>query len=450
MAHARQRLGMSGRLRALGRGLRGFVLGVPDRPPRPARPQDPASAKPAPRVEGVRELVRVSPVRTASDAIRLNVIVPSVAGDLTFGGIQTAIDLFEAVADGIERRRIISALPIGPDDAAAFPSYRYLGGDEAVDDARQLVAVAHAGAPLVVGANDVFIATHWTTAAMVLDVRRWQAETYGRAPARFAYLIQDYEPGFYPWSASYMLARATYDAPDSTVAIFNTDLLQRYFHDVGIRFPSEFSFEPRLSGALRRVLGGPGAARQRRILVYGRPSKPRNLFPFLVDGLRAWRGSTSLRFAEDGSGWSVVSAGQSHPDVELGGGTVMRSLGKLDLDAYGACLRGSAVGVSMMASPHPSYPPLEMAQLGLLVLTNRFGEKDLSEWHTNITSLRAVSPVAFAEDLDALCRRFDADPGVGDRGRSLRPAYLDDGPQFPFAGEVAVLLRDGVTALAPS
>jgi hypothetical protein len=446
MARARQRLGTSARLRALGRGLRGFALGVPDTPPRAATPPSPKPAKPPP-VEGVRELVRVSPLRSSSDAVRLNVVVPSVAGDLTFGGIQTAIDLFEAVADGIGHRRIISALPIGPTDAEAFPRYRFVAGDEDVDDAWQIVAVTHPGAPLVVGPNDVFIATHWTTAAMILDVRRWQAETYGRAPARLAYLIQDYEPGFYPWSASYLLARATYDSPDSTVAIFNTGLLQRYFHDVGIRFPSEFSFEPRLSRALRRLLGEPGPPRQRRILVYGRPAKPRNLFPFLVDGLRAWRATTSLPVG--GSGWSVVSAGQSHPDVDLGRGTVMPSLGKLDLDAYGMSLRESAIGVSMMASPHPSYPPLEMAQLGLLVLTNRFGEKDLSEWHTNITSMRAVSPAGFAEDLDALCHRFDADPGSGDRGRLLRPGYLDDGPQFPFAGEVASLLRDGVSALTP-
>jgi hypothetical protein len=388
-------------------------------------------------VEGIRELIRVAPRRSASDAIRLNVVVPTVADDRTFGGIQTAIDVFDAIAEGIDRRRIVSARAIEPSDAAAFPAYRYVTDAEDADDPWQLVTLMHQDAPLVVGPNDVFIATHWTTAALVIDIRRWQAETYGRAPARFIYLIQDFEPGFYPWSASYLLACATYDAQDSTIAIFNTGLLQRYFHGVGIRFPTEFAFEPRLSPALRRALETPPATRERRIIVYGRPAKPRNLFPFLVDGLRAWR-----RAMPGSSAWAVLSAGQSHPDVDLGDGAVLRSLGKLDLDGYGALLRTSAIGVSMMASPHPSYPPLEMAQFGLLVLTNRFGEKDLSEWHTNITSLVTFSPAGFAEDLEALCRRFDADPTVGDHGRLLHADYLDEGPQFPFAGDVASLLRE--------
>lgn len=397
----------------------------------------PPTSKPTrpPPGEGIRELLRVSPRPTSSDGVRINLVVPSVAGDLTFGGIQTAIDLFDAVAGDIERRRIISALPVEADDASAFPGYRLVTGADDVDDPWQLVSVAPPDDTLLVGPRDVFIATHWTTAALVLELRQWQASAFGVAPPRFAYLIQDYEPGFYPWSAAYLLARATYDSPASTVAIFNTGLLQRYFHDVGIRFPAEYTFEPRLSPALHDVLALPPLPRSRRILVYGRPAKPRNLFPFIVDGLRAWRSSSP-----GADSWTVVSAGQSHPDVDLGGGMVMPSLGKLDLAAYGALLREAAIGVSMMASPHPSYPPLEMAQLGLLVLTNRFGEKDLSSWHTNVTSLGVISAAGFAHDLDDLCRRFDADPTIGARGRLLRPDYLDEGPQFPFADAVAALL----------
>jgi hypothetical protein len=115
----------------------------------------------------------------------------------------------------------------------------------------------------------------------------------------------------------------------------------------------------------------------------------------------------------------------------------MRALGKLDLASYGEILRSSAIGVSLMVSPHPSYPPLEMAELGMLVLTNRFGAKDLSTWHTNITSLESVSVDGFAADLSELCRRFEANPDVGGEGRLLRADYLDEGPQFPFAGDVA-------------
>ena len=52
--------------------------------------------------------------------------------------------------------------------------------------------------------------------------------------------------------------------------------------------------------------------------------------------------------------------------------------GKASLDEYADHLNRAAVGVSLMVSPHPSYPPLEMAEAGVLAITNNYGSKDLS------------------------------------------------------------------------
>ena len=120
---------------------------------------------------------------------------------------------------------------------------------------------------------------------------------------------------------------------------------------------------------------------------------------------------------------------------------VLQSLGKLTLDVYAELLRSSAIGISLMISPHPSYPPLEMAHLGLLVLTNRYAEKDLSTWHPNISSLRAMTPEALAADLADVCSRFDADPAAGDTTVPRLSQFLETGPQFPFAQELAALLE---------
>ena len=70
--------------------------------------------------------------------------------------------------------------------------------------------------------------------------------------------------------------------------MFNTDLLRRAFEADGIAFEHAFSFEPRLAPALAAARAGPPTERTRRLVVYGRPSKPRNGFPLIVDGLRAW------------------------------------------------------------------------------------------------------------------------------------------------------------------
>ena len=398
-------------------------------PPKPV----PAPKPPPPPVPGVRELIHVTPRPSAMAEPRLNMVVSSVAAASTFGGVQTAVDLFMAVAANSPRRRIISVDALDAAVLDYLPGFVCVTPDDDTDDPAQLVSISSMGAgTLPVGPNDVFIATFWPTATLVLELRTWQAATYGRVPPMFAYLIQDFEPAFYAASAQSLLARATYHSAPSTLAIYNTTLLQDYFHDAGIRFPVEFAFEPRLSPALRRVLAEPAGERTRQILVYGRPSKPRNAFALIVDGLRAWQAAYP-----DAARWSVVSAGESHPLVDLGGGVAMRALGKLDLAGYGELLRTSAVGVSLMVSPHPSYPPLEMAELGLLVLTNRYAAKDLSSWHTNITSLSEFSVAGFAGDLIELCRRFEADPDIGAQGRLLRADYLDEGPQFPFAGEVA-------------
>ena len=186
-------------------------------------------------------------------------------------------------------------------------------------------------------------------------------------------------------------------------------------------------------------MASPPVARSRTIVVYGRPGTPRNAFPAIIDGLRAWRAAD-----ENAASWRLVSVGQAHPDIDLGGGAVLESIGKLDIPAYASLLRESAIGVSLMISPHPSYPPLEMAHLGLLVLTNRFAGKDPSTWHTNIRSIDDVSAASIGAALSELCRRFEGRP----RCRSHRyvgpPRLHSDEPQFPFATQLAADLGVGV------
>jgi hypothetical protein len=472
------------RASALARGIRGFVAGPP--PPPAPRPPPVIVPRPPSKGGGIIELVTAKPRPSVHGEFRLNLIVPSVADASTFGGIQTAIDLFRSVsADGVPRR-IISVGALDGSTATSFADFTVVDGCDDTGDRAQLVSLAPplAGVPvparqpvatdgtsptdgslralaaspagtgreapavsvpgpaeegpvsIPVGPRDVFIATFWPTALFALEVRAWQAATFGSAPPFFAYLLQDFEPGFYPRSVQYLLSGSTYEAPESTIAVFNTSLLQRGFHEAGLRFAAEFSFEPRLAPVLRDALADPAVERSRTILVYGRPSKARNGFGLIVDGLRAWRTATP-----DAGDWRIVSAGEPHIDIDLGGGVVLHSLGKLTLDAYAELLRTSAIGISLMISPHPSYPPLEMAHLGLLVLTNRYAEKDLSTWHPNISSLRSMTVQGLADDLADLCRRFDADPAAGDQARPRQSQFLDTGPQFPFARELAALLE---------
>jgi O-antigen biosynthesis protein len=399
---------------------------------RSAPARAPSAAAPVP--DGVPELHRVTPQREGDPAQgpRLSLLLPTLNPGRTFGGTRTALDLFDVVASLFPRRRIVTFTAVSKAALAGLPGYERTGD-------RQVVALPRGeDAALPVGPDDVFLATFWTTAELAVRIAKWQGAEFNQPIRSFGYLVQDFEPGFYPWSAQWALARQTYAGDVPTIAVVNTSLLRDHLAGEGIGFAGEFTFEPRLAAALRPYLDQPPRERTRRIVVYGRPETPRNAFPLIVDGLREW-----ARTDPKASGWTVESAGRSHPSIDLAAGLRLRSLGKLDLAAYGALLRESAVGLSLMISPHPSYLPLDMAHLGMLVATNRFAAKDLSTWHQNIRSLASLSAEGIAAALRDLTAAFEADPGAGDRGQPLRPEFLADGPVFPFAEELAERLKSG-------
>jgi hypothetical protein len=152
-------------------------------------------------------------------------------------------------------------------------------------------------------------------------------------------------------------------------------------------------------------------------------------------GLRLW----AERYPEFAD-WDVVSAGLAHDPIRIGANRALRSLGKLSLDGYADLLRTTAVGLSLMSSPHPSYPPLEMAHFGLLTITNRYANKDLGPSHDNIISIPDIDAPTIAAALAQACERFAADPEAGWRARSHIPSYLHTA-EWSFLGELSDGLR---------
>jgi hypothetical protein len=116
----------------------------------------------------------------------------------------------------------------------------------------------------------------------------------------------------------------------------------------------------------------------------------------------------------------------------------------LTLAEYAGVLRESAVGIALMASPHPSYPPLEMAHFGLRTITNRYGHaKDLAATHPNILSVADILPATLARALSSACAAFEAAPGDGWGLPSGRPSFLDPAP-FACLDEIADALSSSV------
>ena len=390
------------------------------------------------------EIAPLHPVASAQVRPRLNLLVPSVSPEHRFGGINTALQFFDALlqapgCEGLDARIVVtddnSALGGGPAaQLAGWPLRR----DKAEDAAGRFMAGVGPSRqwPLPVRRHDVFIATSWWTAHVLRDLRAWQQQQFQQPARPWAYLIQDYEPGFYPWGGRYWLAQSTYGGsePDPQLhAVINSATLQRFLARQGHRFAQADCFDAPLHPALRQAAARePQVRKERVLLAYGRPGVERNAFALVVQALRHWAA------AYPGSaGWQVVSAGEAHEPVELAPGIVLQPLGKLSLEDYTTWLQRAAVGFSLMCSPHPSYPPRDMAAFEVDTVTLPFVDKPMDE-HRRFRVAASPAPRDLARTLAEATRAFDAElaqrggatAGTVPRAIDLQHAWMSDAPPF--------------------
>jgi len=387
----------------------------------------------------VPEVAPIRPHASIGKHLRLNLFIPSINAADSFGGIATAVKIFEQLGSIVQgasdvRLRIITDKRLADESVVDLGKWRILDSTDA-DVRYQVLALENTQAQSIgFSRHDVLVATWWPTAFRAQRLRAWQERSFGPPVPPLIYIVQDFEPAFYPWSSRYAYAETTYLDGGNTIAIFNSMLLRRYFEKRGYSFRSAFHFEPRISSLLKTHLRS-SARKERQILLYGRPSSPRNCFEAVCAGVREW-----AQTSKEAQKWSMVSVGEKHANIPLGNGLEIRSVGKLSVPAYAALLNECSVGISLMLSPHPSYPPLEMAHSGLLTITNSYEEKDLSSWHENIYSIERVTPEEVARGVERCVALFEEDNAVGQRGVSKVPWYLRDDEDEKCLHEVARMI----------
>lgn len=369
-----------------------------------------------------------------SDVPRLTMVVPLLQKGADFGGTATGIDIFARLCLALKARhrldvRFVITDVVSETDPSILTSRAARAG--LAVEADQITLVRSPDAAIDVRPYEIFITYNWWTTLNFTAVRDAQAQAFRQPLRPLIWLMQDYEPGFMEFSSAHMLARAAYDTSAPLWAIINSSNLAEYIGAAGHALERKFVFEPVVSDSLRPYLEQVGTIpRKRRVLVYGRPNVARNCFPALIRGLRRW-----ARDYPEYSDWEIVSAGMEHAPVDLGGGRKLVSVGKLSLDDYAQMLLETSVGVSLMASPHPSYPPLEMAHFGVKTVTNTYACKDLSTFHPNITSVRTIAETPLAEALASACRAAaTTGPNFGNS------EYLREDP-YPFMDDLGNALQ---------
>jgi O-antigen biosynthesis protein len=322
----------------------------------------------------------------------LNVLVPTLAMRGMSGGPNTAVNLScRLAATGVKIRLVATSMPLDADLAPFWSHATKLVGFDPRDYGVELIDASYRGKPFIIGANDLFMATAWWTA---------QAAKYALRHTRqksFLYLIQDYECLLHPASTEQALANETYHL--NYLPIINSRLLYDFLvgNRVG-RFSDKkfaakaFVFEPAVDTSLffpqtldEQRAGWTG---KRKLLFYARPTNGvRNLFELGVAALRKLVGEGELSSKD----WDFYGIGEAFEPVPLGSTCWLKAAPWKDLSTYAQQMRESDVLLSLMLSPHPSYPPLEMAACGRPVVTTTFGNKDKAH-------LQAISANIYAAE----------------------------------------------------
>jgi glycosyltransferase involved in cell wall biosynthesis len=251
-----------------------------------------------------------------------------------FGGISTTLRMAAKLArdHDVANRFIVMGEPndefFSSAIAAAFPE---LAGSEIVsyDGSDESISMLPNA--------DVAIATFWLTAFHV-----------AKAPytARKFYLMQDFEPSFYPASTLFAMAEQTYKL--GLYGICNTESMHRIYTDAYGGVATYFN------PAVDRTIYSPAGRRAKDA------DEPVTIFAYARDHFRnCWElvyAALSEIKRRYGDGVRIVAAGASY----LPRSADFIDLHLLDYRATGALYRETDIGVTMQISRHPSYLPLEL------------------------------------------------------------------------------------------
>lgn len=278
------------------------------------------------------------------------------------------------------------------------------------------------------------MSTAWWSEHLRKELSSLQADVFGMPP-KSVYLIQDYESNFSAWSSRWAIAEATYrDHGNQVLSIINSEELYGFMN---ARFGIEGHLIPyRMNEDIKRSLSA--KPKERIILFYGRPSVPRNAFEILIDGLVTWQQKDPVLASK----WRILSLGEMYPDIQAYPLQNLEIKGKVALEEYAALLSAASVGVSLMLSPHPSYPPLEMASSGLMTVTNQYDFKDLSRRSDNFVSISDVTPEAVAAGIEAAIAGAEARIGTIVPYRSVKDLPFP-GPEFNGQELASLLFKEG-------
>lgn len=303
---------------------------------------------------------------------RISIVTDSINAGSLFGGVATAIIMATLLAEerGARLRVITRTERAQPANLAHVLE---------IYGIRLTHEVEFAFAPfydrryeLDVLGDELFVTTSWwTTAATMASVPH----------DAIVYLLQEDERMFYPHGDDHLRCSQILRSRGIRFVV-NTRLLFDHLVADGLDNIKEKGvwFEPAFPKAVFHPRDRNGSGKL-ALMFYARPNNLRNLFYFGIDLID----EAITRGIIDLSRWDILLVGKDIPDVVFSGNYIPGKRENLKWADYVDLVGRMDLGLGLMYTPHPSYPPLDLAASGAVVVTNRFGNKqDLGNYSRNI------------------------------------------------------------------
>jgi len=313
------------------------------------------------------------------DARIMNWYLPSFSS-IYYGGIMTIMRLafYLYVNKGISSNFIImdkvDSADVSKQICGAFFDFKFTVST--IFDYPSLAAVPDA---------DYSVATLWTTAYTVLKIKNTRIKIY---------MIQDWEPLFYPAGSTMAQVELTYKFRFYGIA--NTISLKNLYDNFGLNKTVVLSpavdlnlFNPPLNN--KRPQSSP-----KKLFYYARPDTPRNCFEIAINALKIVKSTL-------GSDVEILCAGANWDPNDFDLGDKITCLGMLPFKKTAQLYKTVHVGLALMMTKHPSYLPFELMASGVLLVGLK---NEACDWllKDNINCLLSEPSVTCLSDkiIDAL------------------------------------------------
>ncbi|MCB0859808.1 MAG: glycosyltransferase [Solirubrobacterales bacterium] len=404
------------------RGLEKPVGSLYDASLPPAGRAAKAPAHNHPQTAHIQRMVRPLDLAVTEQAPeRVNLLIPTFDLKHLFGGYIAKFNLARKLSEAGYRTRIVTVDPTPPLPRSWRDQVESYQGLEGAFEDIEIFFARDSGEALEINPQDRFVATTWWTAHLANDALARTAHDH------FLYLIQEYEPLTFVTGSWYAMADATYDFPHR--ALFSTELLREFFRDRGYGVYREgteagdrnsVSFQNAITPVTAPPAADLSARKTRRLLFYARPEAhaARNMFEI---GLMALQ--QAVEQGVFGPEWTFHGIGtvEGQSRLRLTDEIALEILPRTSQADYGELLAGHDLGLSLMLTPHPSLPPLEMASAGMLTVTNSCENKTAEKLQAISTNL-ITAPPTVPGVVSALA---EAAAAIGDGDRRVAGSSVD-------------------------